>query len=371
MTLYHITIIDDNPQNLNVLSQMLLKQGFKVTAFPQGALALKAIEKQPPDLILLDITMPGMSGYEVCSNLKQDDRLKDIPIIFISALHDTESKVKAFNFGGVDYITKPFQFEEVQARVRTHLNLRHMRLEIEDYSLRLEELVAEQVKEIADSQLSVIFALAKLAESRDKETGGHIERVQKYCKTLAQVLAADDTFSETITPAFINTIFHASPLHDIGKVGIEDAILLKPGKLTVEEFDQMKTHTLIGARTLDSVHRGYPKNELVKMGIDIAQYHHEKWDGTGYPEGLSGQGIPLSARIMAFADVYDALRSRRPYKEPFSHEKACRIISKGLGSHFDPQIGNAFLKIEQEFEKIHHLLSDEALPGKLRDIKIA
>jgi putative two-component system response regulator len=313
-------------------------------------MALGAIAKNQPDLILLDIMMPKINGFDFCQRLTEDPKTKKIPIIFLSALNDTESKVKAFSMGGVDYVTKPFQFEEVKARIKIHLKLQKMQAEKEKQNQHLEDLVQEKVKEISASQLATIFAVSKLAESRDDETGRHIERTQTFCKLLAKKLLDHPRYATSgLSSAFVDNIYHTSPLHDIGKVGITDNILLKPGRLTSEEFEIMKTHTQIGAGTLQTVHGKYPNNSFLNMGIDIARSHHEKWDGSGYPDGLAGEEIPLSARIMALADVYDALRSKRPYKDAFTHRKSCAIIIEGAGRHFDPVVVEAFVDLETEF----------------------
>lgn len=347
-----VMIVDDVSHNRLLLGEMLKDRGYDIRAFPSGELALNSALQDPPDLILLDINMPEMDGYEVCRHLKKSERLKDIPVLFISALTETEDKVKAFNTGGQDYVTKPFQIEEVDSRVKTHLRLRELQIELEKLNLNLQHLVAEQVKEISDSQIATITALAKLAESRDDETGKHIERVQQFCKILAVKLSESDRYKDRISETYIESIYHASPLHDIGKVGVRDHILLKPGKLTVEEFEGIKKHSIIGAQTLRAVKKKYPKNALVNMGIAIARHHQEKWDGSGYPDGLVGEDIPLAARIMAVADVYDALRSKRIYKEAFSHKKSVKIILDGSGKHFDPDVVNAFAELESEFDDI-------------------
>ena len=339
----NILVVDDVPANLTLLAGMLREKGHRVRPVPSGKLALKAVEHEQPDLILLDITMPEMNGFEVCQRLKADTRFRDIPIIFISALNETLDKVKAFGSGGVEYITKPFQFEEVEARVETHLKLHR-------YQSHLEDLVKEQVKEISDSQVSTIFALSKLSESRDQETGKDLERVQTYCRMLAEKLSWEEPYNKVITAEFIHNIFNASPLHDIGKVAIPDNVLLKPGKLSPEEFAIMKTHSLVGAATMEAVNDIYKNNAFINMGITIARSHHERWDGTGYPEGLKGEDIPLAARIMALADVYDALRSNRCYKGALSRDRSREIIENGCGTQFDPVIGKAFLAMEGEFD---------------------
>lgn len=358
-----VMIVDDTPANLKILEEMLQGQGYHVAAFPRGAMALRAAAKTPPGLILLDIMMPDMDGFEACRRLKADESLREIPVIFISALDDIANKVRAFSQGGVDYVTKPFQDEEVLARVKTHLSLRRMQRELKKYNLYLEELVREKTKEITDSQLATILAVSKLAESRDNETGRHIERTRTFCRIIAQKLRANHRHAGSITDAFMENIYHAAPLHDIGKVGIADNILLKPGKHTPEEFEIMKTHTTIGAMTLQRVRAMYPQNAFVNMGIALTRSHHEKWDGSGYPDGLSGEDIPLSGRIMALADVYDALRSKRPYKEAFSHEKSCKIIREDDGKHFDPAVMDAFVSCESEFASVSENMKDDGAEG--------
>ncbi|TYB33830.1 MAG: two-component system response regulator [Flexistipes sinusarabici] len=347
-----IMLVDDTPENLKYLEDILQKEGYNTSAFPSGAMALRAADRTPPDLILLDIMMPEMDGFEVCHKLKEDEKLKEIPVIFISALDDTTNKVRAFSEGGVDYVTKPFQQEEVLSRIKTHLNLRRSQQELQKYSLHLEELVDEKVKEISESQVATIHALSSLAEHRDDDTGQHIRRTQHFCKLLAEQLRKNPKYSERVTDSFIYNIYCAAPLHDIGKVGIADNILLKPGKLTDDEFEIMKGHVMIGVRTLESVQKDYPNNEFINMGVRLTKSHHEKWDGSGYPDGLSGEDIPLCGRIMAVVDVYDALRSKRPYKEPFPHEKAVEIIQKDTGTHFDPDVAEAFMMLEKEFARI-------------------
>ena len=348
----NVLVVDDTPANLQLLANMLKERGYKTRPVPSGILALQAAQSDPPDVILLDINMPEMNGYEVCERLKADEQLKEIPVIFISALNEILDKVRAFSVGGVDYITKPFQIDEVQARVETHLKLRSLQKELEKHNRELEKLVQAQVKRISDTQMAMIFALAKLAESRDDDTGMHLERVQVFCKRLAARLKQRSRWSGQIDDVFVENIFHASPLHDIGKVAIPDHILLKPGKLTPEEFEVVKTHARLGADTLEVVRRKYPGNALLDMGITIARFHHEKWNGSGYPQGLAGVAIPLTARIMAVADVYETLRAKRCYKPAFSHEETMEIVLASSGTHFDPEIVKAIVELKDEFRKI-------------------
>lgn len=340
-----ILIVDDTPDNIHVLMETL-KEDYAIVAAINGEKALAMAAMLPsPDIILLDVMMPGINGYEVCERLKADVRTARIPIIFVTALSDAEDESHGLELGAVDYITKPFQPAIVKARVRNHVELKRHRDE-------LEKLVNEQVEEIADSQMATIFAMSKLAESRDDDTGKHLERTQIYCKILAQKLGEKEAYQNMIDADYVETIYYASPLHDIGKVAIPDAILCKPGKLTSEEFDRMKTHTLRGSETLFIVAKRHPNNAFVNMGVDIARWHHEKWNGKGYPDGISGEAIPLCARIMAISDVYDALTSRRCYKEPFTHDKACEILQQDAGTHFDPNLVAAFMEIHEEFDRI-------------------
>jgi len=346
---FDILLVDDMPVNLRMLSDMLRHAGYRTRSARSGETALRAAAEQPPDLVLLDVMMPQMNGYEVCRRLKSNPVLTHIPVIFLSALGDTGDKVEAFAAGAVDYITKPFQIDEVCARVHTHLQLHQLQTEVEAHRNRLEALVAEQVQEIMDSHIATIFAMARLAESRDDETGTHLERVQSFCGLLGEGVAASHG---NLDREFVRHLVHAGPLHDIGKVGISDAVLLKPGRLTPDEFELMKTHTTMGAQTLEAVQRGNPSNAFIGMGIEIARSHHERWDGGGYPQGLSGESIPLSGRIMAVADVYDALRSKRVYKPAFSHDESVRIIGEGGGTQFDPCVVDVFMERADEFEAV-------------------
>jgi putative two-component system response regulator len=346
-----ILVVDDTVENLALLTRMLKDCGFQSRPVPNGRLALQAAKSQKPDLILLDITMPEMDGYEVCRRLKQDRELREIPVLFISALSQTAEKVQAFEVGGVDFITKPFQFEEVKARVETHLKLHRLQIGLEDQ-------VDKQIGEISNLQMGMIFGLAKLAETRDNDTGKHLERIQLLCKVLADELVNDPNYFEVIDSSYCDRIFHASPLHDIGKVGIPDNILLKPGKLTPEEFEIMKTHTTIGANTLEEVKLRFPNNEFIKMGERIARSHHEKWNGQGYPDGLKGEDIPLSARIMAIVDVYDAVRSKRVYKAPVPHKETCEIIQRDSGIYFDPNLVKVFSGRQDKFREVWESLQD-------------
>lgn len=363
----NIVVVDDNPENLNLVKCMLEMNDYKVRPFSNGENAFEDALQSPPDLFLLDINMPEIDGFELCDKFKSTDLLKEIPVLFLSGLSEYREKVKAFSMGGVDYITKPFNLKEVLARVETHLKIRFMQRELVRYNNHLEEVVQEKIHEISDAQLATIIALATLAESRDDATGGHIRRTQDFCLAIAEQLRKDSVYVSQIDDVFVNNLYFAAPLHDIGKVGIGDNILLKPGKLSAEEFEVMKTHVTIGVRTLESIRERYPDNEFLNMGIAITRSHHEKWNGKGYPDGIEGEKIPLCARIMAIADVYDALRSKRPYKEAFSHEASCNIIFESAGSHFDPVVVEAFRKINYDLSCIRdrlHVDADEELAAE-------
>jgi putative two-component system response regulator len=347
-----IMVVDDQPANLKLMEAILGRLGYAVHSFPRGRLALAAAAVNPPDLILLDVSMPEMGGYEVCKKLQADTALSKIPVIFLSGRAETEDKVAGFQAGGVDYVTKPFNAEEIKARIETQLRLHDLQRKVEGQNRELGCLVQEQIREITEGQMATIFALAKLADSRDNETGKHLERVQALCKVLAEEMGAWPKYAAIIDAEYARNIFEASPLHDIGKVAIPDSILLKPGALTVEEFAVMKTHTVRGSETLELVLGKYPQNAFVRLGIEIARSHHERWDGAGYPDGLAGPAIPLSARIMAVADCYDALRSERYYKAAHSHAESCEIITRESGRHFDPDVVRAFSSVESTFRQI-------------------
>lgn len=366
-----ILCIDDNQDNLVIL-KALIKECFLETHVFMALNGQKGLElavAHNPDLILLDINMSEMNGFEVCERLKSNEALKAVPVIFISTTVETMYKVKAFSVGGVDYVTKPFQVEELQARIKAHLTIRHLQIEQEQNNKHLKKLIQEQVSEISESQMATIVALAKLAEFRDDDTGIHLERVQEFCKLLAMHISDNSSYRKLMDAEFVENIYHASPLHDIGKVGISDTILLKPSKHTLEEFEVMKLHTVLGAQTLVTVQNQYPRNVFINMGISIARSHHERWDGTGYPDSLAGEEIPLAARIMAVADVYDALRSKRCYKEPSMHETSRDIILQGRGTQFDPIVVDAFIVMEYEFNNISIATNNEgsgaAYPAKL------
>lgn len=348
-----ILIVDDTPDNITLLSA-LLKDKYRIKIATNGLKALHIASIDPsPDLILLDVMMPEMDGYETCRRLKENPQTHQIPVIFLTAKSQVSDEEMGLRLGAVDYISKPVSPPIVLARVATQLNLVRARNLLQDQNKNLEGLVKDRTLKLAKMQDAIIMAMASLAETRDNETGNHIRRTQNYVAALARQLKTMPRFSAELTDENIELLYKSAPLHDIGKVGIPDNILLKPGKLTSEEFEIMKLHTNYGRETILSVERYLGEsNEFLRFAREITYSHQEKWDGSGYPENLSGDAIPISARLMAVADVYDALISRRVYKPAFSHEEAIDIMRKGRGSHFDPDILDVFLKITEEFKEI-------------------
>jgi putative two-component system response regulator len=352
-----ILVVDDDPQNLRLLAALLQRGGLEPRPVTSGPLAIEAAVADPPDLVLLDVNMPGMPGGEVCRWFKQDERLRGIPIIFISGLQGAEDRVEGFRVGAADFISKPFHDQEVLARVGTHLRLRQLQRELETTNAQLEERVAEQVRAVTASQLATIFALAKLTEARDDDTGQHVERVQTFARLLASQMR-DMQLERSLTQAFIDTLVQAAALHDIGKVGTPDAVLLKPGALAPAEIAEMRKHCVLGAGTLSAVLHRHPQNAFLRMGVEVARSHHERWDGSGYPDGLRGRAIPLAARIVALADVYDALTSRRCYRPPVSHDETVAMITAGSGTLFDPDVVTAFAALAAQFRRIRTALQE-------------
>ena len=348
-----VLVVDDTPDNLSLMGG-LLRDHYQVKVANQGEKALKIAQgEQPPDLILLDIMMPGMDGYEVCRRLKANLHTRDIPVIFLTARADMEDERQGLALGAVDYITKPISPPILLARVATHLALKASADFLRDKSAYLEREVALRTLEVQAIQDVTIMAMTSLAETRNNETGNHIRRTQLYVKALAEHLRDHPRFAHLLTDRMVDLLYKSAPLHDIGKIGIPDAILLKPGKLTVEEFEIMKTHTTLGRNAIEEAERRLGMRvAFLSVSKEIAYSHQEKWDGSGYPEGLKGDAIPVSARLMAVADVYDALISKRVYKPAFPHEQACATIVKGRGTHFDPDMVDAFVAIAQDFLRI-------------------
>lgn len=354
-----VLIVDDTPDNITLLNG-LLKDTYKTKVANNGERALKVAVADPlPDIILLDIMMPGIDGYEVCRRLKADAKTRDIPVIFLTAKTQVEDEQMGFDVGCVDYITKPISPPIVLARVATHLTLKAASDFLKDKNAYLESEVERRTREVQVVQDVTIMAMASLAETRDNETGNHIRRTQNYVRALAKKLQTHPKFKDVLDDNTVEMLYKSAPLHDIGKVGIPDAILLKQGKLTPEEFAVMKTHTTLGRDTILVAEKLIDApNTFLRLAREIAHFHQEKFDGSGYPEGRSGEQIPISARLMAIADVYDALISKRVYKPPFPHDESVTIIRQGKGLHFDPDMVDAFVEIADEFKKIAQRFTD-------------
>jgi putative two-component system response regulator len=354
-----VLIVEDAPDNLMLISN-LLKDTYRVKLAVNGEKALHIAQADhKPDLILLDIMMPGLSGFEVCQLLKADPTTQRIPIIFLTALTATVDEKRGLELGAADFITKPVNPPILLARVATQLKNKAAADFLKDQNAFLESEVVKRTREVAAIQDVSILAMASLAETRDNETGNHIRRTQYYVKALAERLQGHPRFSHYLTDRQIDILFKSAPLHDLGKVGIPDRILLKPGKFEPDEFGIMKTHCQIG---FDAIAHAEDRTEVdvdfLACAKEIAFGHHEKWDGSGYPLGIGGDDIPISARLMAIADVYDALISRRVYKPGMSHEQAVAIIAEGHGQHFDPDICDTFLAIQDRFRIIANRFAD-------------
>ena len=354
-----ILVVDDIPDNIDLLCAVL-EDDYRTKIAVNGERALKiANGESKPDLILLDVMMPGMSGYEVCKALKANPATRDIPVIFVTAMSETVDEQLGLGLGAADYITKPISAPIVLARIKTQLSMKRVHDFLRDQNNFLETEIEKRTREIVALQDVTIHTMASLAETRDSETGNHIRRTAHYVKTLAEKLRTNPRFSDFLTDKNIELLFKSAPLHDIGKVGIPDRILLKPGRFEGNEFEIMKTHTTLGRDAIRQAERELGLEvDFLKFAKEIAYGHQEKWDGSGYPEGLSGDDIPISARLMAVADVYDALISRRVYKEGMSHEAAVAIIAEGRGQHFDPDMVDAFMELQQDFIDIAKRYAD-------------
>jgi putative two-component system response regulator len=348
-----ILIVDDSPENLAVLNE-LLQPDYRVLIATSGEKALQIANADPgPDLIMLDVMMPGMDGYEVFTRLRANPGTRDIPVIFVTAMNSVEAEMRGLEAGAVDYITKPVVPLIVLARIRTQLELKLARDWLRNQNAFLETEITRRMKENQMIQDVSILALAHLAETRDPETGNHLRRTQGYVHALAHYLRDHPRFTACLTAPNITLLAKSAPLHDIGKVGIPDYILLKPGKLTAEEWEIMKTHAQLGSKAIEHAERDITRPvEFLTLAKEIAHWHHERWDGSGYPDGLAGESIPISARLMALADVFDALINRRIYKEAASFTESYDIIVAESGRQFDPDVVEAFRAIYDVFQII-------------------
>ncbi len=353
---YRILIADDEEQNRQLLTGLCEELGYLTNEAKNGQEAIELAAKQLPDLIIMDVMMPHMSGFEATEKLKAEEGTKHIPIIIATALGSRESRLKGISKGADDFLLKPYDLEELSLRIRNNIKIKKYYDFLKEHNEILEEQVEQRTRKLRESNekikqahIETIYRLTLAAEYKDGELGAHIKRISIYSKILAEKLGMDSKYVENI--------YNSSPMHDIGKVGIPDQILLKPTSLTPEEWEIMKKHTVIGANILEG-----SESEFLKMGREIALSHHERWDGSGYPQGLKGEDIPLSGRIVIIADQYDALRSKRPYKQAFDHEKTFEVITKGDGrtvpKHFDPLVLKIFKKTHKEFQEIFETLKD-------------
>ena len=346
-----IFLVDDNITNLSVGKNTLISK-YNIFTIPSGKKLLNMLEKTIPDLILLDIDMPDMTGFEAIEIIKSNKETASIPIIFLTAKNDSDSELEGLSLGAIDYILKPFSPPLLLKRIEVHLLVESQKSKLKNYNDNLQEMVKEKTKSVFELQNAVLKTVADLVECRDDITGGHIERTQKYLKILVDALVAKNLYKEEISSWDIDFLLQSSQLHDVGKIAIKDSILQKPGKLSKEEFDIMKTHAAFGVKVIEKIEKSTTENAYLEHAKIFAATHHEKWDGTGYPQGLIGIAIPLQGRLMAIADVYDALISERSYKKAFTHKEAVNIISEGKGTHFDPVLVDLFLSIAYEFDKI-------------------
>ncbi len=361
-----ILVVDDTPANLSLLSG-LLSPRWRVRLAPSGAKALDLVRRQAPDLIVLDVMMPELDGYEVCRRLKADPATRDIPVLFLTALSQPEDETRGFECGGADFIHKPFNPATVLSRVATQLEAKQWRDTLHQRNTWLQQELQSRLAEVEQLRDATLHVMISFAEFRDEDTGFHVRRTQEYVRTLARWLADQPGNPMGLDADRIEDIAKSAPLHDIGKVAIPDGILLKPGRLTPDEMTVMKTHAMQGWVMLRRAaeRMGHQGDRFLRYGMEIARHHHERWDGAGYPDGLGGAAIPLSARLMAVADVYDALISRRPYKEPMDHADAVAYIVAGSGGHFDPAVVQALLANQDTLQRIARQWSDQPPPDSL------
>lgn len=347
-----ILVVDDDKTNLTLAQKILLPE-YRIAATNSGMAALKYLENNQPDLILLDINMPEMDGFEVMEQIRKQEKTASIPVIFLTADNQTETEIKCFQMGAMDFVRKPFVPDILLSRVGKTIELDQYRHNLEQMVAAQADKITEDARRISMIQDSVIVGMANLIESRDGSTGKHVKNTKMYVEMIANELLKRGLFLEQLTPDYIRDICKAAPLHDVGKIKVPDAILQKPGKLTPEEFDIMKQHTTYSRKIIKTIIGDVEDEHYVKIVEDIAMYHHERWDGTGYPAGLEGDTIPLAARIMSVADVFDALYEERCYKPPIRPiERIMQIMTEGRGTQFDPVIIDVFVEMLPELKKV-------------------
>jgi putative two-component system response regulator len=359
-----IVIVDDNIANLR-LAKNALEGTYEVFTLPSAEKMFDLLNRNKPDLILLDIEMPVIDGYSAIKILKQNTETRDIPVIFLTGKGDEESELEGLSLGAIDYISKPFMPQLLRKRVDLHLTmeaqkhkledqsrmLEEKRLELQNFNNNLQKMVEEKTEKVLELQNAILKTVADLVESRDDTTGGHVERTQYGLQVLINAMQELGLYRDQTQNWDLNLMLQSSQLHDVGKISIADNILKKPGKLTPEEFEEIKTHTTLGVKIIERIEANTSENDFLLYAKIFAGTHQEKWDGSGYPLGLIGENIPLPGRLMAIADVYDALVSDRPYKKAFSHEDAVRTIIEERGTHFDPVIVDVFEQVADQFKK--------------------
>jgi putative two-component system response regulator len=346
-----IMLVDDNMANL-AIGKAMLKEAYEVFAIPSAEKLFKILEHVAPDLILLDILMPEMDGYETIRRLKADVVTAEIPVIFLTSQNDEGSELEGLGLGAIDYVTKPFSAPLLLKRIENHLLIASQKKELMHYNDKLQEMVRQKTEQIIELQSAIISTVADLVEFRDNMTGGHVMRTTTYLKILVDELIRENICPDETSSWDLDFLIPSAQLHDVGKIAISDAILNKPGKLTDDEYNIMKNHVLVGVSAIERMEKTTNQHEFLRYSRTIAGTHHEKWDGTGYPYGLSGHDIPLEGRLMAIADVYDALVSNRPYKKPMPVHEAEKIIISGRGSHFDPLLVDVFQKVADSFAEV-------------------
>lgn len=347
-----IVIIGDKEVDLKFLKIILVNQGHEVYTDYCFGKAEEQLEELMPDIAIIDVEADDDRGFELCKSIRRQKKFHHIPVIFFCDLNDGDIAVSGFEAGAVDYISKPLDEEEVKIRIDNRLDVIKTHLKAQAKNAEFTAQMKDLLKTVDYPQMETILALANLAQSRDDDTGMHLDRMQKYAYVLIKEMQKNPKYKDVITDEFVADVTAATPLHDIGKIGIPDKVLLKPGKLTEQEYDVIKTHTLIGDETLDNVVNTFGDNTFLQVGKKIVRSHHERPDGTGYPDGLKGDEIPLEASVMAIADVYDALRTKKVYKPAISHEKAIEIIKNGKGTQFLADAVDAFLNVEKVFAYI-------------------
>ncbi|MCL2218713.1 MAG: response regulator [Chitinispirillia bacterium] len=354
-----VFVVDDNVTNLT-LGKNALAGHYNVFTLNSGARLLKMLEKNVPDIILLDVDMPEMDGYETIRQLKSNPDTAHIPVIFLTAKTDGESELTGLSLGAIDYITKPFTPPLLLKRIEVHLLVESQKKELMVFNKNLQHMVDEKTKMVVELKNAILKTMAELVECRDDITGGHIERTQSYLGVLIEGMHKFRVYEDQIAPWDIGLVLQSAQLHDVGKISIRDEILRKPGRLTESEFEEIKAHTIFGESVIDKIRLGSSEQAFLEHAKILVSSHHEKWDGSGYPRGLKEQEIPLLGRLMAIVDVYDALVSVRPYKSAFPHEEAVAIILKGRGSHFDPVLVDLFLKVADDFKVVKDRVSQES-----------